>query len=212
MTSLTLKEAQNLNFAIAASQEFLSSLRRFREKEAGLAEFMPEDFWFVGYYESGDDLAKPSNPVLKRWAEYQQRWEALADEQHDAWEASGKDFKVYEKMDVKISELLAARYAEFPNDRVGFLAHLDFVNDRRTKINELLAATEKWPGEFDIIQALYSTLSEDEKLPLKVILKPLIAFVDALPSISEAEKLGCANSILIRFLPANVIGISSEGT
>src|SRR5205823_4221308 len=126
---------------------------------------------------------------LKRWAEYQQRWEALADEQHDAWEASGEDFKVYEKMDVKISELLAARYAEFPNDRVGFLAHLDFVNDRRTKINELLAATEKWPGEFDIIAALYSTLSEDEKLPLKVILKPLIVFVDALPSMSEIQKL-----------------------
>ena len=190
MTSFDIKEGQNLNFAIALSGTFLSSIRRFREQEEGLTEFyFPEDFWFVGHYEPGDDLAKPSNPALKRWADYQQRWEALADEQHDAWEASGEDFNVYEKMDVKISELLTARYAEFPNDRVGFLAHLDFVNDRRTKINELLAATEKWPGEFDIIQALYSTLGEDEKLPVKVILKPLIAFVDALPSISEVEKL-----------------------
>jgi hypothetical protein len=79
--------------------------------------------------------------------------------------------------------------ATFPNDRVGFLAHLDFVKDRRAKINELLAAAEKWPGELDIISALYFTLSEDENLPLRVILAPLSAFVDALPSISEVKKL-----------------------
>jgi hypothetical protein len=53
----------------------------------------------------------------------------------------------------------------------------------------LLTAAEKWPAEFDIIQALYSTLSEDERLPANVILKPLTAFVDALPSKSEVEKL-----------------------
>ena len=114
MTSFDVKEGQNLNFAIAISAKFLSSLKSFREREAGFTDSLPEDFWFVGYYEPGDDLGKPSNPVLKRWTEYQQRWEALTDEQHDAWKASGEDFKVYEKMDVKISELLAERYGCFP--------------------------------------------------------------------------------------------------
>ena len=70
MTSFYLKEAQNLNFAVAVSEQFLSSLKGFREREAGLAGAnMPEDFWFIGHYEPGDDLGKPSNPVLKRWAE-----------------------------------------------------------------------------------------------------------------------------------------------
>ena len=70
MTSFYLNEAQNLNFAVAVSEQFLSSLKGFREREAGLAGgYMAEDFWFIGHYEPGDDLGKPSNPVLKRWAE-----------------------------------------------------------------------------------------------------------------------------------------------
>jgi hypothetical protein len=188
MTSFYLKEAQNLNFAVAVSEEFLSSVKRFREQEAPITaftQFMPEDFWFIGHYEPRDDLAKSSNPALKRWSIYDEKWKTLSREQLD----TSFDSKAYKEFDVKISKLLAERYADFPNDRVGFLAHLDFVNDRRTKINELLAAAEKWPGEFDMIYALYSTLKEDERLPVSVILKPVAAFVDALPSISEVEKL-----------------------
>src|SRR5262249_20604760 len=75
MTSFYLKEGQNLNFAVAVSEQFLSLLRRFREQEAGLTRSMPEDFWFIGHYEPGDhvpidpsdteDPAKLSNPALR---------------------------------------------------------------------------------------------------------------------------------------------------
>jgi hypothetical protein len=198
MTSFDVKDAQNLNFAIAISETFLSSLKAFREKDAGLTDSMPEDFWFIGHYEPGDhvpvglsdveDLDKLSNPALKRWWAYNKKWTALSREQLKAFSSdAGSD--EWETFDVKIASLLAQRYADFPNDRVGFLAHLDFVKDRQTKINELLAAAEKWPGEVDIVWALYSTLSEDETLPMTVILAPLRAFVDALPSKSEVKKL-----------------------
>jgi hypothetical protein len=199
MTSFYLKEAQNLNFAVAVSEEFLSALKGFREREAGFTEYMPEDFWFIGHYQPGDhvpvdsldveDPNKLSNAALKRWWNYHEKWKALSREQLDALHAKGEDFKVYDKIGVKISKLLAERYAEFPNDRVGFLAHLDFVTDRRVKIKELLAAAEKWPSDIDIIETLYSTLSEDDELPPDVILAPITAFVDVLPSMSEVEKL-----------------------
>jgi hypothetical protein len=197
MTSFYLREAQNLNFAVAVSEEFLSSLKRFREQEAGLTEYMPEDFWLIGHYEPGDhvpvdlsdveDLDKLSNPSLKRWWVYNEKWKALSRAQLKASSNAGS--KEWKEFDVKIAKLLAERYADFPNDRVGFLAHLDLVKDRHAKITELLAAAEKWPGEVDIIWALYSTLSEDESIPVKVSLAPLSAFVDALPSKSEVKKL-----------------------
>jgi hypothetical protein len=197
MTSFYLKEAQNVNFAVAVSKEFLSSLRRFREQEAGLTQSMPEDFWFIGHYEPRDpapvfpsdaeDPDRLSNPALRRWWAYHEKWVALSRAQLEA--SSDVDSKEWKEFDVKIAKLLAERYADFPNDRGGFLAHLDFVNDRQTKITELLDAAEKWPGEIDIIHELYSTLSEDDNLPPKMILKPLSAFADALPSVSEVEKL-----------------------
>jgi hypothetical protein len=193
MTSFDIKEAQNLNFAVAVSHELLSSLRRFRdeteEKKPLPLPFanLPEDFWFIGHYEPGDDLSKRSNVALTKWLSYQPKWEALSRAQLEASSDAGS--KEWKEFDLKIAKLLAERYAEFPYDRVGFLAHLDFVQDRQAKITELLAGAEKWPGEVDIIWSLYSTLSEDESLPLKVILAPLRAFVDALPSKSEVQKL-----------------------
>jgi len=97
MTSFDVKEAQNLNFAIAISETFLSSLKAFREKDAGLTDSMPEDFWFIGHYEPGDhvpvdlsdveDLDKLSNPALKRWWAYNKKWTALSRAQLEACSA-----------------------------------------------------------------------------------------------------------------------------
>ena len=54
MTSFDIKEAQNINFAVAVSQQFLSSLQRFREQEAGLTESLPKIFGLSGHDEPGD--------------------------------------------------------------------------------------------------------------------------------------------------------------
>jgi hypothetical protein len=187
MTSFYLKEAQNLNFAVAVSPDFLSAFKGFREQEAGVTEDVPDDFWFIGHYEPGDDLAKTSSPALKRWATYSKELEGLAREQNNSWH--GNDFTAYDKMDVKMSKLLAQRYSEFPNDVVGFLAHVELLTDRRAKIKELLIAADKWPSDFAVIQALFWTLNGDTNLPLEVVLGPLTTFTDALPSVAEVEKL-----------------------